>query len=64
MITYTLQRFMYMIVLLLSVTTFVIIQLPPGNYLTMYITRLEASVDMWDPPSGPVTKSIPAATPN
>ncbi len=50
MITYTLQRFLYMIVLLLllSVTTFVIIQLPPGDYLTMYITRLEASGEKVD----------------
>ena len=50
MITYTLQRFIYMIVLLLllSVTTFVIIQLPPGDYLTMYITRLEASGEKVD----------------
>ncbi len=50
MITYTLQRFLYMVVLLLllSVTTFVIIQLPPGDYLTMYITRLEASGEKVD----------------
>ncbi len=50
MLTYTLQRFLYMIVLLLllSVTTFVIIQLPPGDYLTMYITRLEASGEKVD----------------
>ncbi len=50
MINYVLQRFLYMIVLLLllSVTTFVIIQLPPGDYLTMYITRLEASGEKVD----------------
>ncbi len=50
MITYTLQRFVYMVILLLllSVTTFVIIQLPPGDYLTMYITRLEASGEKVD----------------
>ena len=50
MIAYSLQRFLYMILLLLllSVTTFVIIQLPPGDYLTMYITRLEASGEKVD----------------
>ena len=50
MLAYSLQRFLYMILLLLllSVTTFVIIQLPPGDYLTTYITRLEASGEKVD----------------
>jgi peptide/nickel transport system permease protein len=39
---------MIVLLLLLSVTTFVIIQLPPGDYLTMYITRLEASGEKVD----------------
>jgi len=49
-LAYSLQRFLYMILLLLllSVTTFVIIQLPPGDYLTTYITRLEASGEKVD----------------
>lgn len=50
MATYILQRLVYMVILLLllSVTTFVIIQLPPGDYLTMYITRLETSGEKID----------------
>ncbi len=50
MFAYVLRRILYMIVLLfaLCVTTFVIIQLPPGDYLTTYITRLQASGEQID----------------
>ncbi|MEZ4728816.1 MAG: ABC transporter permease [Caldilineaceae bacterium] len=49
-LAYILQRFIYMIVLLflLCITTFIIIQLPPGDYLTTYITRLQASGEQID----------------
>lgn len=42
---YLLRRLGYMALLLVmvSVTSFIIIQLPPGDYLTSYIQRLEAS---------------------
>jgi len=42
MLGYALQRFLYMVTLLvaLSVVVFAIIQLPPGDYLTSYLTRL------------------------
>ncbi len=45
MFAYIVRRFLYMIVLLLllAVTTFIIIQLPPGDYLTQYIQSLEQS---------------------
>lgn len=41
--TYVFQRFIYMIFLLWLVTivTFIVIQLPPGDYLSTYISRLE-----------------------
>lgn len=44
MLAYVIRRAVYMIVLLgfLSVVVFVIIQLPPGDYLTSYITQLES----------------------
>jgi peptide/nickel transport system permease protein len=50
MFAYILRRFLYMILLLflLCVTTFIIIQLPPGDYLTTYITRLQASGEQVD----------------
>lgn len=40
--SYLLRRFFYMIVLIfaVSVVSFVLIQLPPGDYLTAYIARL------------------------
>lgn len=40
---YLFQRFIYMIFLLwlVSVVSFVVIQLPPGDYLSTYISRLE-----------------------
>jgi peptide/nickel transport system permease protein len=49
-LAYILQRFLYMIVLLflLCITTFVIIQLPQGDYLTTYITRLQTSGEKVD----------------
>lgn len=42
MLEYAVRRFLYMVVLLvaLSVVVFAIIQLPPGDYLTSYLTRL------------------------
>ena len=48
---YILRRFFYMIVLLalVSVFAFIIIQLPPGDYLTMYMARLEAQLGTVDP---------------
>ena len=40
---YLIQRFIYMIFLLwlVSIVTFIVIQLPPGDYLSTYIARLE-----------------------
>ncbi len=45
MLSYLVRRFVYMIVVLLviSVVAFIIIQLPPGDYLTTRIAQLEAS---------------------
>ena len=45
MLSYVIRRFLYMFVVLLlvSVVAFVIIQLPPGNYLTSVIENLRAS---------------------
>lgn len=42
MLGYALQRFLYLAALLiaLSVVVFAIIQLPPGDYLTAYLTRM------------------------
>ena len=42
MILYLIRRIIYMAVMLvlLSVVTFIIIQLPPGDYLTMYVQQL------------------------
>ena len=42
MLSYILRRFLYMIIVLLtiSVIAFIIIQLPPGDYLTSYIIQL------------------------
>jgi len=42
MLFYVVRRFIYMIILLfiVSIASFVIIQLPPGNYLTIYLERL------------------------
>ncbi len=49
--TYVFQRLIYMIFLLwlVSIVTFVVIQLPPGDYLSTYISRLEqAGQDLSD----------------
>ena len=45
MISYVIRRLFYMIalLLLLSVVTFVIIQLPPGNFLSAQLGRLRAA---------------------
>ena len=45
MVRYFVRRLLYAVILLLiaSVTSFLIIQLPPGDYLTSYIAQLEAS---------------------
>mgnify|MGYP000977368188 CR=1 FL=1 len=42
---YLLNRLIYMVVvcIFVSIITFVVIQLPPGDYLTSYVTSLEAS---------------------
>lgn len=42
---YIIRRIIYMLVLigLLSIVSFIIIQLPPGDYLTAYIARLRLS---------------------
>jgi len=44
MLFYVIRRFLYMIILLysLSIVAFTIIQLPPGDYITTYIGELEA----------------------
>lgn len=49
--SYVFQRLVYMIFLLwlVSIVTFVVIQLPPGDYLSTYISRLEqAGQDLSD----------------
>ena len=49
--SYVFQRLVYMVFLLwlVSVVTFVVIQLPPGDYLSTYISRLEqAGQDLSD----------------
>ncbi len=45
MLFYVLRRFFYMLILLLiiSVAAFIIIQLPPGDFLTSYIIQLQES---------------------
>jgi len=45
MLSYILRRFLYMIILLVvvSIVAFIIIQLPPGDYLTSYIMMLKIS---------------------
>ncbi|MBL7074085.1 ABC transporter permease [candidate division KSB1 bacterium] len=50
MLSYVLRRFFYMIIVLLvvSITAFVIIQLPPGDFLTSYIMKLKASGQIVD----------------
>jgi len=50
MLSYILRRFLYMIIILLvvSVVAFIIIQLPPGDYLTSYIMELKISGQVLD----------------
>jgi len=45
MLRYIVQRLMYMLLVLwlISIATFIIIQLPPGDYLSTVIARLESS---------------------
>ncbi len=45
MLSYIIKRLLRMIpkVFLISILTFIIIQLPPGDYLTEYLNRLRAS---------------------
>jgi len=45
MVYYTIRRFIYMVIILgvTSIVSFIIIQLPPGDYLTSYIVQLESS---------------------
>lgn len=45
MLSYIVRRFLYMLIILfvVSVTAFLIIQLPPGDFLTSYIMKLKAS---------------------
>jgi len=45
MLYYIIRRFLYMIIVLavVSVTAFIIIQLPPGDYLTSLIVQLESA---------------------
>jgi len=47
MFSYSIRRFIYMIIALaaISVVAFVIIQLPPGDYLTTVVSRLETMGD-------------------
>jgi peptide/nickel transport system permease protein len=51
MLTYIVRRLLTMIMTLLAVSAlvFVIIQLPPGDYLTTYIAELESQGEMVDP---------------
>ncbi len=44
MLSYVLRRLIYMIISLwaISIVTFVIIQLPPGDYLSLYVLQLES----------------------
>ena len=45
MLDYLIRRFLYMLLMIavMSLVAFIIIQLPPGDYLTMYVRQLEAS---------------------
>ena len=45
MLNYLAKRMIYMliVIILISILSFVIIQLPPGDYLTSYITSLQKS---------------------
>lgn len=47
---YIVKRFIYMIILLaiMSVFAFIVIQLPPGDYLTVYVARLQEQMGQVD----------------
>ena len=49
--SYIFNRFCYMLIsiVLMSVVAFIIIQLPPGDYLSSYIMQLQASGERVDP---------------
>ena len=51
MIGYTLKRILYMIVtlLIISVIAFIVIQLPPGDYLSTYVRNREAQGEEVEP---------------
>ena len=50
MLEYVTRRFVYMLLMIaaMSLVAFIIIQLPPGDYLTMYVKQLEASGEILD----------------
>ena len=50
MLDYVTRRFAYMLLMIaaMSLVAFIIIQLPPGDYLTMYVRQLEASGEILD----------------
>jgi len=50
MLSYVIRRLIYMVIVLLavSIVSFIIIQLPPGDYLTTYIAKLRASGQVVD----------------
>jgi len=47
---YTVRRLIYMVIVIwiISIAAFIIIELPPGDYLTSYITQLEAQTGAVD----------------
>ena len=49
--TYILKRFGYMLLILflVSVFSFIVIQLPPGDYVSAYISRIESEMGTVDP---------------
>lgn len=51
MLAYIGKRLLLMIptLIAISIVSFIIIQLPPGDYLTTYVTRLQASGDLVEP---------------
>ncbi|MCG8512928.1 MAG: ABC transporter permease [Halanaerobiales bacterium] len=51
MLNYIIKRFIYMIptLLLISLVVFIVIQLPPGDWLTAYVASLRESGDEIDP---------------
>lgn len=50
MLFYIIRRFIYMVIILIvvSITAFIIIQLPPGDYVTSYVAQLEAAGEVVD----------------